>query len=397
MVPEGWAEKPLSEIVTIKHGFAFSSEYFSDDGDDVVLTPGSFHEEGGFRDQGRKQKRYSGPVPNGYLLRPGDMLVAMTEQGPGLLGSTLFVPHGRRYLHNQRLGLISAIVDGELDLRYLHRFMSMPDVRKRVSAESGGTKVKHTSPTKLLSLEIPLPPLPEQQKIAEILSTWDKAIQTTEALLANARTQKRALMQSLLTGTRRFPGFEGQPWREVRAGSLFKTVSIKRNGNAPLLSVTQDRGLVRRDEQDRRVAMPDSGTEGYKLVVPGNFVISLRSFQGGLEYSELEGLVSPAYHVLESKKKIHAPFFKHYFKSYEFIGHLAIATIGIRDGRQISFDDFSFMKVPLPEFDEQQRIADAIDLAEAEETACHDSLDHLRTEKKSLMQQLLTGKRRVLV
>lgn len=143
--------------------------------------------------------------------------------------------------------------------------------------------------------------------------------------------------------------------------------------------------------------MPDGSTSGYKLVVPGNFIISLRSFQGGLEYSEYRGLVSPAYTVLEPTREINDAFYKQYYKSYDFIGHLAVAVIGIRDGKQISYSDFSFLKIPYPDVGEQQAIANVLTTAGQEINALQKRLDHLKQEKKALMQQLLTGKRRVQV
>jgi len=108
----------------------------------------------------------------------------------------------------------------------------------------------------------------------------------------------------------------------------------------------QDVGVVPRSSLDRKVVMPEGSTDGYKLVEPGDFVISLRSFEGGLEYSRFRGLVSPAYTVLKPAKPIVDDFYRHYFKSQEFIGRLAVAVIGIRDGKQISYDDFEFLKLP---------------------------------------------------
>jgi type I restriction enzyme S subunit len=148
---------------------------------------------------------------------------------------------------------------------------------------------------------------------------------------------------------------------------------------------------------ERRVVMPDGSTKGYKLVEPGNFIISLRSFQGGLEYSRHRGLVSPAYTVLEPIKKIDDEFYKQYYKSYNFVGHLAVAVIGIRDGKQVSYDDFSFLKLPYPKLKEQQAIAQILTTADQEIEALKQRLEHLKQEKKALMQQLLTGKKRVKV
>lgn len=249
---------------------------------------------------------------------------------------------------------------------------------------------------------IPVPPLPETKKIAKILSTLDKVISTTEQLLANSQQQKKALMQQLLTGKKRVLDkngvrFSGE-WRWLKASELFKTISRKNNSETEeLLAVTQDQGVLPRSMLERRVVMPDGSTQGYKLVVPGNFIISLRSFQGGLEYSSYRGLVSPAYTVLEPIRLIDDEFYKQYYKSYDFIGHLAVAVIGIRDGKQISYEDFSFLKLPYPSLEEQQKIAAVLSTADQEISALQQKLDVLKQEKKALMQQLLTGKRRVKV
>ena len=104
---EGWVEKPLADLCDIKHGFAFKSEFFTDRGDYVMLTPGNFYESGGYRDRGEKQKYYCGEIPAGFVLEKGDMLVAMTEQAAGLLGSPILIPESSKFLHNQRLGLVT--------------------------------------------------------------------------------------------------------------------------------------------------------------------------------------------------------------------------------------------------------------------------------------------------
>lgn len=157
----------------------------------------------------------------------------------------------------------------------------------------------------------------------------------------------------------------------------------------------QDVGVIPRSSLDRKVVMPEGSTDGYKLVEPGNFVISLRSFEGGLEYSRYAGLVSPAYTVLRSRKPIIDDFYRHYFKSQDFIGRLAVAVIGIRDGKQISYGDFSLLRLPSPPLDEQKFIGDALNKAEAIVDLHTSELAGLRKGKAALMQQLLTGKRRV--
>jgi type I restriction enzyme S subunit len=246
----------------------------------------------------------------------------------------------------------------------------------------------------LRKIPILLPPLPEQRAIAACLGAWDEAIQKTSQLIAQKELRKKWLMQQLLTGKRRLKGFEGE-WKKLGAGDIFKSVSVKGFDNEELLSATQDRGMIPRTMLEGRVTMPTTGTEGFKLVEKGDFVISLRSFQGGLEYSYYRGLVSPAYTVLKLKKPINDEFYKQYFKCYDFIGHLAIAVIGIRDGKQISYDDFCTVKIPYPSIEEQTAIAQVLKTADREIELLKAKVAQLKEQKRGLMQVLLTGKVRM--
>lgn len=97
----------LGELLTVKHGWAFKGEYFAESGKQSILTPGNFYDKGGFKRNGEKERYYTGEYPVEYLSHKGDLIVAMTEQAAGLLGSTAIVPEDNRYLHNQRIGLIS--------------------------------------------------------------------------------------------------------------------------------------------------------------------------------------------------------------------------------------------------------------------------------------------------
>jgi len=254
---------------------------------------------------------------------------------------------------------------------------------------------------KLLRLKIEMPPLPEQKAIAQVLSTADAAIHTTEKLIVQKELRKKWLMQQLLTGKLRLRSASGDrfggEWKKLGAGEIFKSVTKKGFADEELLSATQDRGMIPRTMLEGRVTMPTTGTEGFKLVEVGDFVISLRSFQGGLEYSYYRGLVSPAYTVLKPKKTINEEFYKQYFKSYEFIGRLATAVIGIRDGKQISYDDFCVVKIPYPTTEEQTAIAQVLQAADKEISLLKAKAEKLREQKKGLMQQLLTGKVRLKI
>ena len=254
--------------------------------------------------------------------------------------------------------------------------------------------MKHINTGDLINFLVPAPSIEEQKAIVDLLKLWDTAIEKQTALIEKLTLRKRGLMQQLLTGKKRLKGFSGE-WKRVKAGEIFKSISVKGNGSEVLLSATQEHGVIPRDQLEGRVTMPTGDTNSFKLVEVGDFVISLRSFQGGLEYSEHRGIVSPAYTVLKPIVEIDKSFYRYYFKSAEFIGHLAIAVIGIRDGKQISYDDFCFVKIPYPNIEEQKAISSILLQADKEIEIQKQKLAAIQEQKKGLMQVLLTGKRRI--
>lgn len=257
-----------------------------------------------------------------------------------------------------------------------------------------GSTVKTIGLAYFEKLRIPLPSIEIQRKIAETLVVWDTAIDKTERLIAMKENYLKAIEHQLLSERKRLNGFSNN-WESLRADNIFDSVSLKGFGSEPLLSVTQDRGVIPRDMHTGRVTMPSGETTSFKLVEPGNFVISLRSFQGGLEHSDYRGLVSPAYTVLRATTEIDERFFRHYFRSVDFIKRLSVAVIGIRDGKQVSFQDFCSIKIPFPPVEEQQAIATMLDEAEREIALLRDQVTAFKKQKRGLMQKLLTGQWRV--
>ncbi|HFD88001.1 MAG TPA: restriction endonuclease subunit S [Gammaproteobacteria bacterium] len=239
------------------------------------------------------------------------------------------------------------------------------------------------------SITFPSPPLPEQTAIADLLSTWDEAIEKTERLIQAKERRFKAIVQRLV-------GQKCREWPHVRPSELFDAISEKNYPEEELLSVTQDRGVIPRSMLEGRVMSPQGNTDSYKLIRKGDFAISLRSFQGGIEYSEYQGIISPAYTVLRPKKLIDPDFYKLFFKTYLFIEkYLSIAVIGIRDGKQISIPDFMNIRIPAPPLDEQKRIAEALSTAQQEIDLLSKLVERYKKQKRGLMQKLLTGQWRV--
>ena len=157
-------------------------------------------------------------------------------------------------------------------------------------------------------------------------------------------------------------GYMPNEWdKEKRAKDVFKNYTNKRHGgNYEVLSATQEKGIIPRSEVDIDIKYDESSVDSYKKVDAGDFVISLRSFQGGIEYSAYEGLVSPAYTVLKNKLPIDDGYYKAYFKTSDFINRLNGAVYGIRDGKQIGFEDFGDLAIHYPPLPEQQKIAEIL-------------------------------------
>ena len=200
-----WSIRRLGELIRIRHGYAFKGEYFSNSGPFVVLTPGNFYDEGGFKDKGDKEKHYIGEVPKDFILKKDDLLVAMTEQAEGLLGSSAIVPSSDYYLHNQRLGLVKEIDPSKTDRKFLYYLFNTRHVRQRIRASASGTKVRHTSPARIYEVAVALPSLRIQRKVAEILSAYDDLIENNARRIKILEEMARSLYREWFVHFR-FPG-----------------------------------------------------------------------------------------------------------------------------------------------------------------------------------------------
>lgn len=188
----------------------------------------------------------------------------------------------------------------------------------------------------------------------------------------------------------RFKEFSDE-WEKLNAEEIFENISNKKhNGDLPVLAVTQDKGVVSRDSLDLKINSSEEGIKNYKIIEPGNFIISLRSFQGGIEYSDILGIGSPAYTVLKSKKNIEDIFYKFYLKKSSFISELNKTIEGIRDGKQISYSMFSKLKLPYPSIEEQEKIANFLSSIDKKISLTEEKLELFREYKKGVMQKIFS-------
>lgn len=267
------------------------------------------------------------------------------------------------------------------------------------------------------NIYIPFPSYQEQQKIAQFLddktAKIDQAVDLAEKQIALLKEHKQILIQNAVTrglnpdvplkdSGVEWIGQVPEHWEVKKMKFLFKDTSIKNKPDATLLSVTQNRGVIPRNWLEERTVMPSGNLETFKFIQKDDFAISLRSFEGGLEICHHDGIISPAYTVLKYDKKfLNNGYYKYLFKCQKFISEMQTSIVGIREGKNISYEELKYSFLPIPQIIEQQKIAQFLD----EKTAKIDQaialktahIEKLKEYKSVLINDVVTGKVRVSV
>ena len=263
---------------------------------------------------------------------------------------------------------------------------------QKESTQLQGTSIKGITKEDLLLKKISLPEIEEQSAIGSLFRTLDNLLSSYKDNLANYQSLKATMLSKMFPKAGqnvpeiRLDGFEGE-WEIKRADEIFKSVSEKNKAFLPVLSASQIDGMVLRDEIGIDIKYDEATLNNYKVVKPGQFVIHLRSFQGGFALSKLEGITSPAYTIIDfiDKENNLSDFWNSILTSRDFIKRLETVTYGIRDGKSISFKDFSSLKFVFPEFKEQQAIG-----------AYFSNLDNLINSYQEKISQLVILKKKLL-
>jgi type I restriction enzyme S subunit len=264
-----------------------------------------------------------------------------------------------------------------------------------------GISVFSISKSELQKLKIPIPPLSEQQKIAEILSTWDEAIDQCKKIIEELKVRNKGLSQQLLSSKMRVKGFEEAIWFKMPIKKIAKDCSKKNTSNKELivLSCTKHNGLVPSLEYFGRKIYSDDLTT-YKIVSKGQFAYATNHIEEGsigYQSSYDEALISPMYTVFQTNETVNDNFLFRVLKSTHYIHEYQKRTEGSIDRRGgLRWDEFSKIKVSIPEIKEQFAIVEVLDKATEELNQYQQKLENLQLQKKGLMQQLLTGKKRTV-
>ena len=189
----------------------------------------------------------------------------------------------------------------------------------------------------------------------------------------------------------RFPGFD-EPWNIYKAEELFKNVADKNHPTETVLTIIQGKGTLPREQAGRNIHYDDASLANYKKVEQGDFIIHLRSFEGGLEMANEDGIVSPAYTILRCKKPHSSLFYEAYFHTDEFINHILSKSVeGIRDGRQISYEAFKWLGLPYCDVSEQEKIAQLFCTLGHRIEKQQQMVDALKKYKRGLLNQIFSA------
>ena len=237
-----------------------------------------------------------------------------------------------------------------------------------------------------------LPPVAEQQKIAAILTTQDKVIELKEKRLAEKQRQKKYLMQQLLTGKKRLPGFNGA-WKVDRLGKLFLERKETNYEGLQMLAITGAQGIIPRKELDLKDNSSEDKSKYLRVCVGDIGYNTIRMWQGVSAYSDYEGIVSPAYTILKPSSSINAKYFAYLFKTPEIIFLFYRFSQGlVDDTRNLKYENFKKIKICYPpDTKEQTAIAEVLSAADREIGLLRQDIEQEKQKKKALVQLLLTG------
>jgi type I restriction enzyme S subunit len=280
-----WPLRKLGEFISIKHGWAFKGEFFSDAGKYILLTPGNANETGGLKLRPGKEKFYLGEFPSEYLMKAGDMLVVMTDliQSAPILGGAIVVPEDDRFLHNQRLGLVEFLPESPIDKVFLYYLLNAPSYRAQVRGSATGATVRHTAPKRICDCNVLVPDtLAEQRQVAEALSAYDDLIATNQRRIALHEDAARRLYREWFVHLR-FPGNEsvavedGVPegWAKMPLGDLAQ--------------LSYGKALKASERQDGEVPVYGSsgivGAHNKALIESGAIIVGRKGNVGSLYFS----------------------------------------------------------------------------------------------------------------
>ena len=398
VIPKNWDVMRLGDITNLlTNGFVGKAkDHYVDEANGILYIQGFNVTEVGFNFKGIKYVSLSFDSKNKKSkLKEDDLLTIQT----GDVGVTSVVPKSLEGSNCHAL-VISRYKSEVAYSRFYHQYFNSIYGRKKFKIIETGSTMKHLNVGDMTKVNLPVPPINEQKVIVDCLSTWDKAIEKLNQLIAQKELRKKGLMQELLFGIKRLKGFNSD-WKECLIRDIATEMNLKNKLDKQLtvLSCTKYDGLVPSLEYfGRRIFSEDIST--YKIVSRNHFAYATNHIEeGSLGYQERfdEALISPMYTVFKTSDLIDDVFFYKLLKSHRMVAEYGARMEGSIDRRGgLRWSAFSIIRVKLPTLEEQMAIANVLKSADKEIQLLKNKLEQLKLQKKGLMQVLLTGKKRLI-
>jgi type I restriction enzyme S subunit len=394
MKPEDWISYQLGDLFTFKNGLNFNQ---SDRGEAIkIVGVADFKSRIKLTDTASLATvTVTDIVRESELLQDGDLLFVRSNGNKALIGRCLYFPQVFERLAFSGFTIRGRVERDKLSPDFASHLMRSKHVTNQIHENGEGTNITNLSQEVLNKILVEIPGIDEQRRITEVLDTWNSAIDLVEKSLQNCRIQKQALMQKLLTGEQRLRGFS-LPWQEHRLGKLFVERAENGRGDLPLLSITREEGVIPRGAVGRKDTSNEDKSKYLRICTGDIGYNTMRMWQGVSALSSYEGIISPAYTVLIPSSKISGRFASYLFKHEQLISLFQRHSQGlVSDTWNLKYSHFSKIKVIVPDRKEQEAIATVLVLVDAQISIWERKLKILNNEKYVLMQDLLTGKRRV--
>ena len=277
---------------------------------------------------------------------------------------------------------------------YLGYYMNSAAYHNQLLPLMQGIKVTSISKSAMQNTDIVYPKsVDEQKQIGEYFRNLDNLITLHQRKFEKLTNVKKSMLEKMFPQNGscypavRFKGFTG-PWERRKFGDVFEEYSEKNRADLPPLTIIQGSGTIRRDESERALQYDKASLSNYKVVNEGDLIVHLRSFEGGLEKANSQGIISPAYHTFHGES-VDSRFYYTYFRSKNFIDtDLKPHVYGIRDGRSIDIEGMKTIEIPFTSYPEQKLIGDAIDSINTLISLQRRELEKLQSIKKSLLEKM---------
>ena len=382
MLPNGWKKVKLGDVADVFDGTHQTPVYVNQGVPFVSVE--------NIEDVWGTDKFITQEAFDAYPEKPQKGDILMTRITAGVIGRTAIIDSNEPLAYYVSLALIRNS-KGEFVSEFLSQFIEGCFFKSELNK-----RIIHTAFPKKINLndigkcEVILPPLEEQKKIAATLSVWDSAIEKMEKLIDAKEDQKKSLIWKLIENT------DAIRKEKIKIDDLFDEVCEKNHPDADVLTIIQGIGTLLREKSGRDIVYDKKSLSNYKFVKKGDFIIHLRSFEGGLEVANQDGIVSPAYIILRPKIEVSTDYLYALFHTNRFINYtISPAVEGARDGRSVKYDALKKQFINLPTFSEQKYIAKIITTAENEHSLLKQQLENYKKQKQGLMQKFLTGQWRV--